>query len=110
MKYILKCSKCNSEDLQAIEHVVNDIKQKDMYICNECSELMEPEEVAIAEFNKHDDNMNVYVALECHDYSHNDITKIFKSKEDAEKFKKDNEEQIIEDGADEIKIVKYNLE
>lgn len=52
MKYILKCSKCNSEDLQAIEHVVNDIKQKDMYICNECSELMELDEVVISEFDK----------------------------------------------------------
>lgn len=57
MKYILKCSKCNSEDLQAIEHVVNDIKQKDMYICNECSELMEPEEVLIGEFDKYYDNI-----------------------------------------------------
>lgn len=110
MKYILKCSKCNSEDLQAIEHVVNDIKQKDMYICNECSELMDPEEVLIGEFDKYDDNMEVYVVLVWHDYNNNYIKKIFKSKEDAEKFKRDNEKQIIEDGADEIEIDKYNLE
>lgn len=47
MEYILRCCNCKSSLLQIIEHLV-----KDMYIRNECSELMELDEVVISEFDK----------------------------------------------------------
>lgn len=49
MKYVLSCKLCKSKDLQSVEYILDGVRQLDSYICKDCEEYMEADEVIIDE-------------------------------------------------------------